>query len=141
MLRSDALLFTQDEGSQITNPESDEAKGIAEEHKVPAELLHTAPDDELDAEIPDTELGERHYDTPSPDAPQKTSLTIPIEVKDINGKSSFGKNQHLVFSPSCTVAGIFMTLYRFPRAPLTPFKPGSNILNTEIWTIDFGIDR
>ena len=63
-----------------------------------------------------------------------------------------------VFSPSSTLSSrykphtrvlltvvtflsLLTTIYRLPRAPPIPFKPGPRIINSGIWTIHFGIDN
>jgi hypothetical protein len=46
-----------------------------------------------------------------------------------------------VLLTTITLASLLATLYRLPRAPPTPFKPGPKILNSGIWTIHFGIDN
>lgn len=40
-----------------------------------------------------------------------------------------------------TLASLLTTLYRLPRAPPTPFKPGPRIVTSGIWTVHFGIDN
>jgi hypothetical protein len=40
-----------------------------------------------------------------------------------------------------TFLSLLITIYRLPRAPPTPFKPGPRIINSGIWTIHFGIDN
>lgn len=40
-----------------------------------------------------------------------------------------------------TFLSLLTTIYRLPRAPPTPFKPGPRIINSGIWTIHFGIDN
>ena len=73
---------------QITNHESDEAKGIAEEHKALPHAAEIPADVELDAENPDTELEERPM-SPSPGAPKKRrsrSRSRSRGSKDFKGK-------------------------------------------------------
>ena len=76
---------------QLTNPESDEAKGISEEHLGISELPRTAEipaDVELDAENPDTEFEERTM-SPSPGATKKRrsrSRSRSRGSKDLKGK-------------------------------------------------------
>lgn len=36
---------------------------------------------------------------------------------------------------------LLTTIYRLPRAPPSPFRPGPRIINSGIWTIHFGIDN
>jgi len=89
-VESESEKQTTTEG-QITNPESDEAKEIAEEHLGNSELPRTAEipaDVELDAENPDTEFEERTM-SPSPGATKKRrsrSRSRSRGSRDLKGK-------------------------------------------------------
>ncbi|KAF9565170.1 hypothetical protein CPC08DRAFT_704709 [Agrocybe pediades] len=40
-----------------------------------------------------------------------------------------------------SICSFLTTLYRLPRAPPQPFKPGTRMFNGGIWTVHFGIDN
>ncbi|KAF9523555.1 Frag1/DRAM/Sfk1 family-domain-containing protein [Crepidotus variabilis] len=51
------------------------------------------------------------------------------------------KNHIRTAFAALSVLTLLTTIYRLPRAPPTPFKPGPKIFTAGIWTVHFGIDN